>query len=421
MEKNKTRGWQKTIRAVRRLYYSLNNYRSKSTNLDFRDFSFLEYAKVQPEDIKDFKRLNYVKQLDLAQKGYINTDLKKLLKYFGEKERLMQKDHTILPVGNLKVLENDSLLGMVQLGFDQTNKTFFMASGNHENIPLWKPFDDSRLAKYLSEMHPVSQNALQFQHTFFEMDVSQCSQESKEAINKFYNNTVQLSFQSNSYFKSAILAPGEEMLSDAKKFVGKTFRLALSKNENHLMTLTEATDHYFVFQSFLESAPEPESLYFNKKEFKESFLDSGITLIARLKHNLHLGIQNGILQIGKRDEVNGIGHLQWESFENRIGSNSLSAIEKYYLSNEVISKKDFLVEKDTIVLQSKTKKAQLKKHYGTGKWRFAEIQKDTKELHFRPVDENVLKHIEADYGQSKNFNTAVARMKIYTHEQTPKL
>ena len=184
------------------------------------------------------------------------------------------------------------------------------------------------------------------------------------------------------------------------------------------MTLTEATDHYFVFQSFLKSAPEPESLYFDKKEFKERFLDSGITLIARLEHNLQLGLQNGILQVGKLEEVNGTSHLQWESFENRLDSKSITAIEKYYLSNEVISKKNFLVEKDTIVLQSKTNKAQLKKHYGTGKWRFAESQEHTKELHFRPVDENVLKHIQDNYGQSKNFNTAVARMKINTNEQT---
>jgi len=421
MEKNKTKGWRKMIYSVRRLYHSLNNYRSKAKNLDFRDFSFLEYAKVQPEDIKDLKRLNYIKQLDLAKNGYINSDLKKLLTYFREKERLMRKDHTILPIGNFKVLENDNILGLVQLGFDQIDKTFFMASRNHENIPLWKPFDDSRFGKYLSNIHPVSQNALQFQHSFFEMDISQCSQESKATINKFYNSTVQFSFQSNPYFKAAILSPREEVLSDAKKFVGKTFRLALSKNESHLMTLTEATDHYFVFQSFLKSAPEPESLYFNKKEFKERFLDSGITLIARLKHNLQLGVQNGILQIGKLDQLNGTEHLQWESFENRIDSNSLSAIEKYYLSNEVISKKNFLVEKDAIVLQSKTKEAQLKKHYGTGKWHFAESQEHTKELHFRPVDENVLKHIQDNYGESKNFNTVVARMKINTNEQTMKI
>ena len=69
MEKNKTKGWRKMIYSVRRLYHSLNNYRSEAKNLDFRDFSFLEYAKVQLEDIKDLKRLNYIKQLDLAKNG----------------------------------------------------------------------------------------------------------------------------------------------------------------------------------------------------------------------------------------------------------------------------------------------------------------------------------------------------------------
>src|SRR5690606_210587 len=152
---------------------------------------------------------------------------------------------------------------------------------------------DSRLGNYLSGMRPVLQTALPFHHTFFALAVSQCSRETKEAISKFYNTTIRFSFQCNPYSQSAILSSRKAMLSDAQTFVGKTFRLAISNNENQLMTLTEATDHYFVFQSYLNTAPKPEFLYFNKQEFKERFLDSGISLVAKLKHNLRLGVQNG--------------------------------------------------------------------------------------------------------------------------------
>lgn len=421
MEGNKTKGWQKAVRSVRRMYYLLNNYRIKAKDPDFREFGLLEYAKVRPEEVGDLKRLRYIEQLDLAQKGYINTDLKKLLSHFGEKERLTIKDHTIVPIGNLKVLENGSPFCLVQLGYGPVDKTFFMAGRNHENIPLWKAFDSSRLSDFLSAVHPVIENTLQFRHTFFKEDVAQYSKENKDAICEFYNGTVVFSFRSNPYFKASILSPTEEVLSDAKKFVGKTFRLSLSKNENSLMTLTEATDRYFVFQSFLKSAPEPESIYFDRQEFKRRFLDSGITPIAHLKHNLRLGVRNGMLQIGKLDESEGKGKLRWESFENRMASNTFSALEKYYLSKEVITKKNFLVEKNAIVLRSSTNTAQLKKHYGTGQWHFAESNNPAKELQFKPIDEKTLKNIHDHYGQSKDFNRAIARIKKNINEQTIQL
>ncbi|HEA22813.1 hypothetical protein LCGC14_0676300 [marine sediment metagenome] len=421
MEGNKRKVWQKGVRSIRRLYHSLNNYRIKANNPDFREFSFLEYAEVRPEEVGDLERLRYIKKLDLAQKGYINTDLKKLLSHFGEKERLMRKDHTIIPIANLKVFENQTPLCLIQLGYEAVGKTFFMAGRNHENIPLWKSFNSLRLREYLSAVHPVMENALQLKHTFFEMDVSQCSKEDKDAICKFYNETVVFSFRTNPYFKASVLTPKEEILLDAKKFVGETFRLSISKNESSLMTLTEATERYFVFQSFLKSAPEPESIYFDRPEFKERFLDSGITLIAHLKHNLRLGVRNGILQIGKLDGSESKDMLRWESFENRIASSMFSAKEKYYLSNEVITKKNFLVEKDAVLLKSGIKTAQLKKHYGTGQWHFAESNNPSQELRFKPIDKKALKNIQDHYGHCKNFNKAIARIKKYTNQQTIQL
>ena len=421
MEGTKITGWQKTLRSARRLYHSLNNYGTKAKNADFREFGSLEYAKVLPEEVNDLKRLNYIKKLDLAQKGYINKDLKALLGYFREKERLMQQDHKVLPIGSLKVLENENLLGLVQLGFESVNQTFFMASRNHGNIPLWKPFDGAGLEHYLSALHPVCENTLRFKHTFFETDVSEYTKENRIVIDKFYNETVLKSFRGNPYFKTSVLSPTEDLLSDPKKMMGKPFRLELSKNEHSIMTLTEATDRYFVFQSFLRTAPKPESIYFNKQEFKERFLDSGIVLMARLKHGLQLGVQNGTLQIGKLNVENGKSQLRWASYETRMHSNTLSAIEKYYLSKEIITKKNFLIEKDAIVLRSDTKQAHLKKHYASGRWHFAEVGKNQEALNFRPIDDSVLKHIQNNYGQSRNLSSVIAQMKINTNEQTLKL
>lgn len=418
MEKNNLKRWRKTLRSLRRYYHSVNNIRMKAKDSEFKEFSLLEYTKVLQEEIKDPKRLEYLKRLELAKKGYLDKDFKMLLVAAKQKERFISHDHKTIPIGNIQIMEGEKLIAMVQLGFDSSTDSFCTSYRNHGNIPLWKPYGRIKLDEYLAALHPETDSKLKFTHVFFDTHAFKVKDETKKGIQGFYNNAILRSFQSNTYFKNSISPPKEDLILNPNDYLGKQFYLSLSKDNETIMTLTEATDRYFVFQSFMETAPKPESIYFERREFKERFLDSGITLLARLKHNLQLGVQNGMLHIGKLDEVNGKTHLRWQNFESRIHSGSLSAKEKYYLSKEVISKKNFLVETDAISLKSNTKEASLKKHYGTNQWYFAEGKNNQEELNFRPVDDNVLRHINETYSQSKYFRMAVTQLQKHQGVQT---
>ncbi|GMN05488.1 hypothetical protein MTsPCn5_08760 [Croceitalea sp. MTPC5] len=410
MEKNSIKRWQKVLRSARRLYHSVNNYRMSAKDPDFRDFSLLEYDKVTPEEVNDAKRLGFMKQLQLAKRGYVDKNLKLQLVAAKRKERFIEQDHKIVPFGNLRVMEGEKLVAMMQLGFDTLNETFCVAYRNHENIPLWKPYDTVRLERYFGALHPEMGNKLKLSHIFFDIGALKVGQDYKLAICRVYNDAVRQTFHSNTYFQNSISSPKEDLLVNPKNYFGQQFYLSLSQGKETIMTLTEATDLYFVFQSFMETAPKQESIYFEKQEFKKRFLDSGIIVLAHLKHGLRLGVQNGTLQIGKHDGANGKGRLRWENFESRMQSGSLSAIEKYYISKEVISKKNFLVETDAISLKSDTNEASLKKHYGTGKWHFLEGKHHRSAMNSRPVDDSVLEHINRTYSRSTNFQTALAKL-----------
>ncbi len=418
---NKTGIWNKAVRFVRRVYHTLDNYKTETKDIDFRNFGTLEYNDVSLEEVKDLKRLKYIKRLDLARKGFIDSDLKNLLSQGEAKENLTRHDHKMVPIGRFKVLESENLLGLVRLGFEPNTKNFFMASNDHCNIPLWKPYDGLRLQSQLGALHPVNHDTLQFKHTFFEADGMPYEKEDSDIISAFYNETIQQSFRGNPYFKTSILLASEEILTDPNQYLGRQFNLPLSEGNPSIMTLTEATQRYLVFQSYLETAPKPESLYFSTREFKERFLDSKIELIARLKHNLRLGIHKGTLYVGTNEVTNGKIGLQWETYESRMQSNDLSAKAKFYLSKEIISKKNFVVEKDAIGLKNSMQTAYLKKHYATGEWHFAEVGKHKEELNFRPIDQKVLQHIQEKYTDSKNFEKVFRKMGNNTNEQTLKI
>lgn len=417
---NKTPIWRSTARLLRRVYHTVNNYRNTFKDVDFRAFSTLEYPKVISEEVKDLKRLEYIKKLDLAKNGYIDGNLKNLLAQGKEKERLVRNDHKIVTIGNFQVLENDTLLCLIKFGFQPNTQTFFMANNTHDNIPLWKKYDVLGLRESVSVLHPSKNSTLKFEHSFYGTDNSQDERKDNGSIATFYNNAVQLAFHSNLGFKASILLPNEEVVSDPIRYVGKQFDLSEPEGGYSIMTLTEATERYLVFQSFLEMAPKAESFYFSIQEFKERFLDSKIELIAILKHGLKLGVLKGSLYISRNKRTDANMKLPWEAYEKRMQSSELSAKEKLYLSKEVIIKKNFVIEKDAVVLKNNGRKAYLKKHYGTGQWRFAEAQKNQDNLNFRPVDQSMLGYIRNHY-TPRNLGITFEQIRKATKEQTLKI
>ncbi len=74
------------VQKLRKIYAQLKVFKSKMVNEDFRQFRTLEYGKVEPEEVTDIQRLKYLRNLNLAEKGYINTDVAKLIDYYQKRE-----------------------------------------------------------------------------------------------------------------------------------------------------------------------------------------------------------------------------------------------------------------------------------------------------------------------------------------------
>ncbi|PKA97779.1 hypothetical protein B0O79_1448 [Flavobacteriaceae bacterium MAR_2009_75] len=398
----KKKNIRSSFRKANSIVHTLMNLYDKAADTDFREFEIMEYG--DSESVTDLKRLNYLKKLQLAQNGYIEVDLKKKLAQQREKQRLLDLNAKIMPIGTLKIMDGEVLRAQLQIGYNREQQTFNVAYNNHENIPKWKVLDLIELVQFTSRIHPNETDNLRLEHSYSGNEITglQKTADSKQ-VYLTYNQCVSHVFQGNKYLIKSVLEPTESVLEHPKIYIGKQFRLHFQDKPVSIATLSEANSHYLSFQSFLKIAPKPETRYFTIGEFKQLFLDSQIELIAHLKFDLKLGVKDGVLHIGRNLEDPTLSATQWVRYDSIIKTSELPMKVKYYLCKEVIMKKNFFVEKDAIHLQSQSKRGFLKKHYKSGKWHFAETKKDSDELHFRPITQEVSKYIRQQYSESKNF------------------
>lgn len=418
---HKKKGIRSSLRKANSLIHTLKNLYDRTTDNDFREFQIMEYDSMKVEEVSDVKRLTYLKKLQLAKSGHVDTDLKHLLAKQKHRQLLIDNDAKIIPVGHLKIIDGEVLRAELQLGYEPEHQIFRIAYSNQEGIPKWKGLDMGEFTHFIARIHPNASDNLRLEHGYstFDLNNPQKTVELKQ-LHRTYNQCVSEAFHANKYFKNSVLSPDENLLENPELYLGKQFRLALSGKQPIIATLSEANGHYLSFQSFLQTAPKSEINYFTVGEFKRLFLDNQTELIALLKFDLRLGVKEGILQIGRNADEPPHATIEWDSYDSIIKTSELSMKVKYYLCKEVILKKNFVVEKDAILLKSNGKEAFLKKHYKTGKWHFVEKITSEKEPHFRPVDSTVLGYITENYSESKNFGLIKLRLNKIKHElKTP--
>src|SRR5680860_62184 len=153
MEQNK-KSIRSSLRKANSVVHMLKNLYDKASDREFREFEIMEYDNIENEGVTDLKRLDYLKKLQLAKNGYVGKDLKKLVAQQREKQRLMDTDSKIIPVGNLKIIDGELLRADLQLGYEPEQKTFKVAYSNHENIPKWKDFDMADFVQFTARIHP---------------------------------------------------------------------------------------------------------------------------------------------------------------------------------------------------------------------------------------------------------------------------
>lgn len=391
------------VQKLRKIYAQLKVFKSKMVNEDFRQFRTLEYGKVEPEEVTDIQRLKYLRNLNLAEKGYINTDVAKLIDYYQKREELIKLDIEILPVGHIKFKEEGIFKSMIHLGFSEKLNGFKVAYNGHDNILIWKPLDESKLTRIISQLHPKKGNTIQFEHSFFHNDIKKTFPKNWESVAKKYNEIIHKSFKSNKYFENGIIKLNLDILKNLSENEGQTFLFPLPYRGHQIFKLTEANDQYLVFQSFLETTPTPNTFYFSHDDIKKICLDAKIQTMAKLKHNLLLGVENGQLFIGtKHDKAN--QSIVWNTFKDTLVNPEFSSIIKHYLAKEVISKKNFLIEDGAIELKHEKLIGHLKKHFKTNQWHYADCMEGEKNLNFKPIGNNIENYIKRAFPSNTNLD-----------------
>jgi len=104
-------------RSLIKLFYKVRNLVSRFLDPSFNTFQKFEYKVDPTDDLNDLKKLRYVRNLKLADSGFINTALKEQLARLKSKDLLFQKDRTITPVGRITILEGDTALMSILLGY----------------------------------------------------------------------------------------------------------------------------------------------------------------------------------------------------------------------------------------------------------------------------------------------------------------
>lgn len=397
----------KLVKRIRKFYAQLRNFGSTISNKEFREFKTLEYGNVRPEDLNDVERLKYLRNLDLAQTGYINSNLSKLIDYHKMKDQLIKTDMEVFRVGHIKIKEAENLISTIHFGFSDKIKGFKIASSKHENILKWKPLNLLELDQKISRLHPSSENALNFDHSFFYEDVKKTFADNLENIVQVYANIVNSSFNSNKYFENGVKPLNPNILENPSEHIGKSFTFPVAYRGHQILRLTEGNDNYLVFQPFLEVLPASNTFHFTHDDIRQLHFESHIEKISKLKYDVVLGVKDGELFIGKNDNSSNQA-LKWYSFKDALDSKDFPSTVKYYLSKEVIDRKNFHLEKGAIELTNGGLTGYLKRHYGTNQWHFAQSYNgNSKDLSFRPIWDNFKSYIIQNFENDQNKNLAL--------------
>ena len=387
---------------LRKLYAQLRNMSSSIRSKEFREFRTLEYGNVQPEDLTNVERLKYLRDLDLAKNGYINNNLAKLIEYHKMKDQLIKTDMEVFRVGSIKVRESEILLTTIHIGYNEKLNGISLASSSHDNILKWKALNMTELVQKISSLYPTNQDSLQFNHKYFYEDVNKTFADISEKITEEYKNIVLTSFNANKYFENGVRKLNLNILDNPSEQIGQAFSFPLPYRGHEILRLTEANDNYLVFQPFLDALPTSDTFHFTHDDIKQLHFDTHIEKISKLKHDLVLGVKDGELFIGIK-EANSKHALHWYSFKEALSNKDLPSKVKYYLSKEVIDRKNFHLEKGSIELKNGNLSGYLKRHYGTNEWHYAQSYNgNSNDLSFRPIWDTFDNYIHQNFENDQN-------------------
>ncbi|QLG46596.1 hypothetical protein [Costertonia aggregata] len=352
------------------LFYKVRNLVSRFLDPNFSTFRKFEY-KVNPTDeLNDLKKLRYVRNLELAESGFINTAIKQQLKRLKNKDLLFQKDRTITPIGRITFLEGDTALRTILLGYCKSENKNYLSYNKVHNCPVWHTNDDSQYLKLIERIYPSESDKLLMKHRYFHKDVSYLDTAIQEKLLGFFNAALQAMYSRNKFLQNGIqkIAPP----TDSIEQLCHGLPLRIEEGKNELFVPTTIHKDYVILVPYLAVSNDQNRVYFSAEEFRSLLGERFIAAFAETKMGLSLGTFNDKLFLKKTAVESYSGTLkQWTSLDDFLASKNVSKLLKYKVVNDVIRKKDFFVKTEEIPVHGTKTAIVLHEHYGSGKTFYA--------------------------------------------------
>lgn len=392
-----------------KLFYKVRNLVSRLLDPDFSTFRKFEYTVNPTDELNDLKKLRYVRNLELAESGFINTAIKQQLTRLKNKDLLFQKDRTITPIGRITFLEGDTAVMSILLGYCNSENKNYLSYNKVHNCPVWHNNDDSQYLKLVERIYPSESDKLLMKHRYFHKDVSYLDTAIQEKSLEFFNAALQTMYSRNKFLQNGIreIAPPKDSIEQ----LSHGLPIRIEEGKNGLFVPTAIQQDYVILVPYLAVSNDQNRVYFSAEEFRSLLGEKSIAPFAETKMGLSLGTFNDKLFL-KETTVESYGGTlkQWTSLDDFLASKNVSKLLKYKVVNDVIKKKDFFVKLDEIPVHGTKTAIRLVQHYGSGKTFYTrmKIEHIPKLAAYKPIAslKEQYPHFYRAYMASRERNTA---------------
>ncbi|NNE77856.1 MAG: hypothetical protein HKN31_12380, partial [Pricia sp.] len=187
-----------------KLFYKVRNLVSRFRDPNFSTFQKFEY-KVGPTDaLNELKKLRYVRNLELADSGFINTALKEQLARLKNKDLLFQKDRTITPIGRILVFEGQDTVMNLMFGYSETENRNYLSYNKVNICPVWNVHSDAQYIKLVQRIYPSKSDELFMKHRYFHKDVAYLDKSIQKKSLAFFNSALRTMYSQNKFLQNGI-------------------------------------------------------------------------------------------------------------------------------------------------------------------------------------------------------------------------
>lgn len=369
-----------------KLFFKVRNLVSRFLDPSFNTFQKFEYKVNPADDLNDLKKLRYVRNLELADSGFINMALKQQLTRLKKEDLLFQKDRTITPIGRITILESDTALMSILLGYCKSESKNYLSYNKVNNCPVWYTNDSSDYVKLVERIFPSKSDKLFMKHRYFHKDVAYLDKSIQKKSLAFFNTALQTMYLQNKFLQNGI--QNIEPPTDITEQLSHGLPVRIKDGVNGLLVPTTIRKDYVILVPYLAVSNDRNRVYFSAEEFRSLLGQKSISAFAETKIGFSLGTSNDKLYL-KATAIERYGGTlkQWISLDDFLESKTVSKILKYRIVNDIVKKKDFFVKKGDIPIHGAKTALALIEHYGSGKTFYALSKNDQRPKleEYRPI------------------------------------